>query len=202
MGELGVEGRGREGEVPGLALRIFDLVRERLPAKLAKLGSSGLVCEPGVVLKSPSRLSVGRGVVIQRQAILHCGGRVWSNYRGKISLGNHVVIGPGCCLYGAGMINVDDYTHFGPRSMVMTQAGKVGSEARLSTAPEYFFESVEIGKGVWIGAGAVILGGTSLGDNSVVGPNSVVKGKYEPGTTLIGNPARVMMQREKKSSDP
>lgn len=197
-----MESKRRDGEVPGLVSRIFDRMRERLPARLAKLGAAGLVCEPGVVLKTPSRLSLGQGVVIQRQAILHCGGRVWSNYRGRIALGNHVVIGPGCCLYGAGTINVDDYTHFGPGSMVMTQSGNVASDARLSIAPEYLFKGVKIGKGVWVGAGAVILGGTSLGDHSIVGPNSVVKGTYQAGTTLVGNPARVMMQRDQKSEKP
>ena len=44
--------------------------------------------------------------------------------------------------------------------------------------------------GVWVGAGAVILGNSTLGDNCVVGPNSVVSGDYPAGTTLIGNPAR------------
>ncbi|NNL99130.1 MAG: acyltransferase, partial [Gammaproteobacteria bacterium] len=153
-------------------------------------------------LKTPTRLRIGDGVVIQRRAVLHCGGRAWSDYQGGIDIGNHVVIGPGCYLYGAGTIEIGDYTHFGPGSMVMTQSGNAASPTRQSTTPGHLVEPVRIGSGVWIGAGAVILGGTTLGDNCLVGPNSVVKGNYDAGTTLIGNPARVVRQRVEKTDSP
>jgi acetyltransferase-like isoleucine patch superfamily enzyme len=79
--------------------------------------------------------------------------------------------------------------------MVMAQAGNADAGQRQSTEPARNNDPVDIGKGVWIGAGAVILGNTVLGDNCVVGPNSVVSGTYEAGSTLIGNPARVVRRR-------
>jgi maltose O-acetyltransferase len=60
---------------------------------------------------------------------------------------------------------------------------------------------VVLGSGVWIGAGAVILGGTTLGNNCTVGPNSVVMGNYPAGTSLIGNPARAVLRR-RDSDEP
>ena len=99
---------------PGWLRRISDAVLERLPARLVKLLSAGFSCESGVVIKTPSRLTVGHGVVLQRNAILHCGGKSWCNFEGSIKLGNHVVVGPHCILYGAGTLEVGDFTHFGP----------------------------------------------------------------------------------------
>jgi sugar O-acyltransferase (sialic acid O-acetyltransferase NeuD family) len=53
--------------------------------------------------------------------------------------------------------------------------------------------SVRVGSGSFIGAGSVILPGVSIGQNSVVGAGAVVTRDVEPGTTVIGNPARKMI---------
>lgn len=50
---------------------------------------------------------------------------------------------------------------------------------------------VLIGNNVWIGTNAIILKGTSIGDNCVVGAGSVVKGFFPPDSIIIGNPATV-----------
>ncbi|WP_301392729.1 DapH/DapD/GlmU-related protein, partial [uncultured Duncaniella sp.] len=46
----------------------------------------------------------------------------------------------------------------------------------------------------WIGAGATILPGVTVGENSVVGAGSVVTHDVEPNTVVAGNPARLMRQ--------
>ncbi len=181
--------------------RIRDVFFEQLPLRIVKFSAKDFVCESGVVVKSSSRLVLGKGVVLQRRALLHCGGKSWCDYKGGITLGNHVVIGPGCVLYGAGGIEVGDYTHLGPGSMVMAQSGNVDTDNHQTTDSIHKNDPIVIGKGAWIGAGAVILGNTILGDNCVVGPNSVVSGNYDSGTTLIGNPARVVIRRDSKELD-
>ena len=187
-----------EPGAPPIGRRIADALIELLPARFTKLSASGFSCEPGVVIKTPSRLRIGKNVVLQRRALLHCGGKSWCGYAGGISLGDNVVVGPNCTLYGAGTIDVGEFTHFGPGAMIMAQAGNADAGNRQTTLPGRLNDPVVIGKGVWIGAGAVILGNTVLGDNCVVGPNSVVSGEYEPGTTLIGNPARAVQIRASK----
>jgi len=183
---------------PAHGERIRNAFLEFLPVRLAKLRAVGLRCEPGVVVKTPTRLKLGSNVVLQRYSILHCGGRKWSDYKGGIDLGENVVIGPNCILYGAGTILIGDFTHLGPGSMIMTQSGNTLSSTRLSTTPGHIVKPVVLGKGVWVGAGAVILGGTTLGDNCIVGPNSVVQGNYGADTSLLGNPARTVMRRSDK----
>lgn len=52
--------------------------------------------------------------------------------------------------------------------------------------------SIEIGDDVWIGANALLLKGSILGEAAVVGAGAVVSGQVEPYTIVAGNPARVV----------
>ena len=55
---------------------------------------------------------------------------------------------------------------------------------------------VEIGSNVWIGYGACILRGVSVGDNAIVGTNAVVT-KDVPANAVVGGiPARIIRMRE------
>lgn len=49
-----------------------------------------------------------------------------------------------------------------------------------------------IGDGVSIGAGAIVLGDVTVGDGAVIGAGAVVVDDVAPGTTVVGNPARVV----------
>ena len=51
---------------------------------------------------------------------------------------------------------------------------------------------IRIGRDVWIGGGAVVLPGVTIGDRSVVGAGSVVVSDVPPGTVVVGNPARIV----------
>lgn len=55
---------------------------------------------------------------------------------------------------------------------------------------------VTIGKNVFIGMNAIILKGTSIGDNCIIGANSVVKGDFPSGSVIAGNPAKVISTLE------
>lgn len=54
---------------------------------------------------------------------------------------------------------------------------------------------VTIGNDVWIGHGAVVLPGRSIGHGSVIGANAVVTKDVPPYTIVAGNPARVIRPR-------
>jgi maltose O-acetyltransferase len=53
-----------------------------------------------------------------------------------------------------------------------------------------FGRPVQIGRNVWIGGGAIILPGITIGDDAVIGAGSVVTRSVEEGATVVGNPAR------------
>ncbi len=62
-----------------------------------------------------------------------------------------------------------------------------GGDSYLVPAKE-----IIIGKNCFIGCNSIILKGTVLGDGCVVGAGAVVAGKFEAGSVIVGNPARVI----------
>ena len=53
---------------------------------------------------------------------------------------------------------------------------------------------VHIGRNCWIGAGAVIMPGVTICDNTVIGAGSIVTKDIPAGVVAVGNPCRVMRE--------
>ena len=99
-----------------------------------------------------------------------------------ISAYRHVKIGAECVIADRTMFI--DFDH-----------GVVETERAIRHQGIYM-EDVRVGSNVWIGYGACILRGVSVGDNSVIGTNSVVT-KDVPANAVVGGvPARVLRMRE------
>ena len=49
---------------------------------------------------------------------------------------------------------------------------------------------IRIGRNVWLGGGAIILPGVTVGDDALIGAGSVVTRDVPAGATVVGNPAR------------
>lgn len=109
----------------------------------------------------------------------------------NIHLGNHVSVNFGAVLYAHdnSKIVIGDYTLIAPEVFICSVYHDTKSEGReFKTA--LVEEDVYIGKNVWIGARAVILPGSNIGDYAVVGAGSVVKGVVEPYSIVGGSPAK------------
>jgi len=65
-------------------------------------------------------------------------------------------------------------------------------ERRFAPAPIEEAEPVKIGRRVWIGYGAIILKGVTIGDNAIIGAGSVVTRDVPANTLAAGSPARVI----------
>ncbi|MDR3075392.1 MAG: sugar O-acetyltransferase [Candidatus Methanoplasma sp.] len=108
----------------------------------------------------------------------------------NIKLGKNVLINYDCVLLDCGEISVGNNVLIGPGTKIVTakhplDAGK-RADWSVTCAP------VNIGDDVWIGAGAVILPGVSVGARSVIGAGSVVTKDVPPDTIVAGNPARIL----------
>ncbi len=122
--------------------------------------------------------------------------QTYFRYPWKISVGSGVTINRGCEFYGSMLagnahITIGDHCALAPRVRV------------LSATHDYHYlnlpdeaASVTIGNHVWIGAGATLLAGVSIGDGAVVAAGSVVTRDVAPFSIVAGNPARFIKTRE------
>lgn len=178
---------------PPAVERMRDLLLQASGLYRLRVWLTGGSISLSVRVISPSRLTVARGVAIQRGSILHCGGKAWCGYSGGIRLGMGVTVGPYCVIYGGGNVDIQDYVHLGPGVKIISQGGQ-HDHNRMTRRPTLAFNSISIGPGSWIGTGSVILGGSSIGRCVTVGPNSVVCGEIPDYAVVAGNPARVMLK--------
>lgn len=109
----------------------------------------------------------------------------------EIRVGRNVFVNQNCTFYDLGGLDIADDVMIGPNVSIITAGHPVEPAKRRATT---LGRLIVIGKNVWIGAAATIIGGVTVGENSVVAAASVVT-KDVPANTLVGgNPARVMRQ--------
>lgn len=102
----------------------------------------------------------------------------------KVRIGKNVVVMPGCLMMSAGGITIDD------GAMIAANVQLISNNHDLYERQVITCKPVHIGKNAWIGAGATILPGVTVGDNAVVGAASVVTKDVPPDTIVAGNPAK------------
>jgi len=106
----------------------------------------------------------------------------------------YVYVGPGCRINPG--VRVGRYSMLGPDVQIVGNDhifDKPGVPIIFSGRPE--FRHTNIGKDVWIGAGATVLCGTTIGDGAVVASGAVVTRDVEPFTVVGGVPARLIKRR-------
>lgn len=107
---------------------------------------------------------------------IHFGRNVYANFNLTVVDDTHVYVG--------------DYTQFGP-NVVLAVAGHPIDPALRKQGYQYNLP-IHIGRNCWIGAGALILPGVTIGDNTVIGAGSVVTRDIPSGVVAVGNPCRVL----------
>lgn len=113
---------------------------------------------------------------------VHFGNRIYANFNLTLVDDTHIYVG--------------DDTMFGPNVTVATAGHPILPQLR----PQYQYNMpIHIGKNCWIGAGAIILPGITIGDYSVIGAGSVVTKDIPPCVVAVGDPCRVL--REISDSD-
>lgn len=108
--------------------------------------------------------------------------------------GAYTYVGPGCLIDPG--VSLGAYTMLGPGVKVVGNDhvfGVPGSPIIFSGRPP--FKRTIIGKDVWVGANAVVISGTRIGDGAVVAAGSVVTRDVPPMSVVAGVPARVVRRR-------
>jgi acetyltransferase-like isoleucine patch superfamily enzyme len=100
---------------------------------------------------------------------------------------------PGCYIQGMGKVVIGDYTQIAPN------VGIISANHSLYDNSKYEKKEVNIGAYCWLGMGAIILPGVSLGEFTIVAAGAIVTKSFEDGyQVLAGNPARVIKNLEKE----
>jgi acetyltransferase-like isoleucine patch superfamily enzyme len=107
----------------------------------------------------------------------------------EIRVGRNVFVNQNCTFYDLGGLEIGDDVMIGPNVSLITAGHPVEPSQRRSAT---IGKPIVIEKNVWIAAGATIIGGVTVGENSVVAAGSVVTRDVPPNTLVAGNPARVI----------
>ena len=100
----------------------------------------------------------------------------------------------------AGTITVAEYTFAGHNVSIITGTHEYNLllQERMCDIPRDG-RDIEIGKGVWIGSNAVILGPCRIGDHAVIAAGAIVTTDVEPFTIVAGVPAKPIRRIESAS---
>ncbi len=140
--------------------------------------------------------SVGKGVHVDIDFHCECGKHIFVGDKviinmnctfvdnNRIDIGNNVLIASNVQIYTA--------THSTEVSERMVDDWTEGEEICRT-----FAKPVKIEDGVWIGGGAIILPGVTIGENTVIGAGSVVTRSIPANCVAVGNPCRVIKHLDK-----
>ncbi len=156
----------------------------------------------------PTRLGIALRWVLVRRLARRCGDcvaiheNVYLFRLEHAELGDNVSVHPMCYLDATGGLAIGDDVSIAHGVTVLTTEhdytlpGTTIRDAPVKAAP------VAIGSDVWIGAGARILAGVTLGDHVVVGAGAVVTRSVAPKEVVAGVPARPLPSKQVVAAVP
>lgn len=109
----------------------------------------------------------------------------------NVRIGNECGINHNVFILGRSKIVIGDGVVLSAGAMLIDSGLRLEGFARAEF-PAHVDSYVIIEDGAWIGAGAIILPGVTVGTKSVVGAGSVVTRDVPPYTVVAGNPARIL----------
>ncbi|GGX29873.1 nodulation protein [Pigmentiphaga litoralis] len=111
------------------------------------------------------------------------------DYGYNIRLGDGVFMNFNCIILDVVQVTIGDNTQIGPGAQILTADHPRDPALRAQMLE--FGRPIVIGRNVWIGGGALIMPGVTIGDDALIGAGSVVTKDVPAGATVMGNPARV-----------
>jgi acetyltransferase-like isoleucine patch superfamily enzyme len=160
-------------------------------------------------LKTDGLCFVGRGVKLEigRSAMLALGRWSWVGqgtkirvHEGRVSIGAKTVLGQECTISAYQRIELGRECIVADRVMLIDFDHGVVEVERPIRLQGIYKRDVRVGHNAWIGYGACILRGVSIGDNCVIGTSAVVTTSLPDNAVAAGIPARVIRMRETPKS--
>lgn len=169
-------------------------------------------CGSGVIVHWTARLagkksillgnnvSVLRGAVIEgnvsvgNETIIHDYSMAIA-YGGFIKIGNNCTVNPFSILYGHGGLTIGNGVRIAAHTVIVSSDHIYSDVSKPIYQQGVIKLPIVIEDDVWIGSGAKILGGVTVGTGSVVGAGAVVTRDIPPYSIAVGVPAKVVKKR-------
>ena len=149
---------------------------------------------------------IGTKVVLQvgRNAEIRLGRWSWLGHgtkvrchEGVVEIGAKTVLGQECTISAFQHVSIGRECVIADRVMLIDFDHGVVEVDRPIRHQGIYKRDVRVGNNVWIGYGACILRGVTVGDNAIIGTNSVVTRDVPANAVVGGVPARIIRMREK-----
>jgi acetyltransferase-like isoleucine patch superfamily enzyme len=167
----------------------YALLKLRLRGRLQTDGIC-FIC-PNVTLEIDpgAKLSIGRWTWIGHGTKIRV-------HEGEVSIGAKTVMGQECTISAYQHVSIGRECIIADRVMLIDFDHGVTEVDRPIREQGIYKRDVRVGHNVWIGYGACLLRGVTVGDNSIVGTSAVVTKTHPAGAVLGGVPARVIRMRD------
>lgn len=116
------------------------------------------------------------------------------DYGSNIHLGDGVFMNFNCVILDCAEVRIGNNVLIGPSVQIYTPLHPMDAAVRRTLIESA--RPVTIGDDVWIGGGAIICPGVTIGSRSVIGAGSVVTRDVPEDSLAVGNPARVIRRIE------
>lgn len=111
-------------------------------------------------------------------------------YGKNIVIEDNVYINFGCVILDCAEIVIGANTLLGPNIGIYSANHAIDAEERIKGGCSG--KPVHIGKNVWLGGDVKVLGGVTIGDNTIIGTGSIVTKDIPENVIAVGNPCRVL----------
>ena len=120
---------------------------------------------------------------------------LYCTYGRHIHLGERSYINMGATLLDNAPIRIGADVMIGPNVQIYTAAHALDADERIQGVETALPVTIE--DRVWIGGGAILLPGITIGREAIVGAGAVVTRDVPAGARVVGNPARILPTRDK-----
>jgi acetyltransferase-like isoleucine patch superfamily enzyme len=117
-------------------------------------------------------------------------------HEGRVEIGAKTVLGQECTISAFQHVSIGRECVVADRVMLIDFDHGVVEVERPIRAQGIYKRDVRVGHNNWIGYGACILRGVTVGDNCVIGASTVVTGDVPDNAVVAGAPARVLRMRD------
>jgi acetyltransferase-like isoleucine patch superfamily enzyme len=184
-------------------MRRHGMLNRRYARLLARLAMRKLRLGRRLRLDGLAFVGPGCSIEVGPRAEIELGRWSWLGHgcklrahEGRISIGAKTVLGQECTISAFQQVSIGRECVIADRVMMIDFDHGMVEVERPIRLQGIYKRDVRVGNNVWIGYGACILRGVSVGDNAVIGTNAVVTADVPANAVVGGVPARVIRMRE------